>query len=173
MREWQSWPGSIGNRCTRARRAASRRSAVLTRQSERPASIAQSHYEIPRPWHNGARKCPSERCHAGPSRWDTGEALRPSDPSDAPMLRRTPPYDGIAQPERQRWSCLPAAHREYFGGRRKASGRWPTRNDCSTCPVMRIWFGTYVQEEFFAYLNWGIPALVMSTAAAVIALAAA
>ena len=39
--------------------------------------------------------------------------------------------------------------------------------------IMRVWFGTYVQEEFFAYLNWGIPALVMSTAAAVIALAAA
>ena len=38
---------------------------------------------------------------------------------------------------------------------------------------MRASLGTYVQEEFFAYLNWDIPALVMSTTAAVIALAAA
>jgi len=38
--------------------------------------------------------------------------------------------------------------------------------------VIRAWFGQYVQEEFFLFVNWGIPALVMATAVAIIALAA-
>ena len=38
--------------------------------------------------------------------------------------------------------------------------------------VIRAWFGQYVQEEFFLVVNWGIPALVMATAVAIIALSA-